>query len=91
MEHIFACNSVLLQMICELLNEEKLRMAAADCLFVFTERRRVNLILFRCSAIDLEWSIAVTVVHFQKVFLEQSKCVIRLLFFKLSSITILFF
>ena len=42
LEHVFANNSVLLQMICELLNEEKLKVAAADCLLVFVERRRVR-------------------------------------------------
>ena len=46
MEHVFARDSVLLQMICQLLNEEKLRVAAADCLLVLVERKRVKLFAF---------------------------------------------
>ena len=41
LEHVFAKNAILLQMMCELLSEEKLRMAAADCLLALVERRRV--------------------------------------------------
>ena len=41
LEHVFAKNAILLQMMCELLNEEKLRMAASDCLLALVERRRV--------------------------------------------------
>lgn len=51
LEHIFANNSILLQMICELLNEERLRIAAADCLLVVTERKRVR--TFQLSALCL--------------------------------------
>ena len=40
-EHIFASNAVLLQILCQLLDMEELRMAAADCLLVLVERRRV--------------------------------------------------
>lgn len=41
LEHIFASNLVLLQMLCQLLDEKELRMAAAECLVILVERRRV--------------------------------------------------
>ncbi|XP_065066721.1 exportin-5-like isoform X2 [Rhopilema esculentum] len=64
-EHIFASNAVLLQILCQLLDMEELRMAAADCLLVLVERRRDRveyrkpmLILFSDDAMNLFVEVA---------------------------------
>ena len=45
LEHVFANDLVLLQMLCQLLDEKELRMAAAECLVILVERRRVIFIV----------------------------------------------
>ena len=53
LDHVFAENAILLQMLCVLLEDSKLRLPACECLVILLERKVCFDFLFHCLTLYL--------------------------------------